>query len=175
LLSESIYEEVSVFIPVGWEKVAEVDVTVDTTTITITGLDLDASKVYHMFLKVKNPTGVPAGYALFFNGDTTLTNYYKQYILGDGTSLSGNRENNPYFLGVTAGESAFVSFVIMRPPDGLARWANRNCELKSSLLKAAIIAGCYEIAGNVTQIDVWSNQAGGIGAGSKLILFGVAP
>lgn len=65
------------------------------TSYTIPNLNI--TKTDNVVLQVFIPAGAETTLQLGFNGNTTLTNYYAQRILVDGTSFNNTRGNNPYF------------------------------------------------------------------------------
>jgi len=156
------------------EKLAEVDAATDITTMTITGLDLDASKAFLLLFKVANPTASSAAYRLFFNNDTTETNYYFQALWVTGTTIAAGRWNKPELIFLDAGYEGFATCYVMRPPDGLPRYFASVVRRSGSEVILASNAGSWVTAANVTRIDVSASVVNGIGVGSKLILFGVS-
>lgn len=155
-----------------WEKIVEVDVTENTTTITITGLDLDAAKAYMILFKRKNPLALTSSIYVYFNNDTDLANYIHQWLDANGTTLTANRTNSASFAYTEAGESGFVVAHIMRTPDGFPRITCLENRRETTLM-IGIKSNLYTVNINVTRIDIVAFQAGAIGAGSKLILFKV--
>jgi len=155
----------------AWQKIAEIEVTADTTAITFTGLDLDADKAYFLLFKVKNPSTSELAYYLFFNDDTTTSNYYNQLIHGDDSNISGARENRPVIVGITGGSVGLSKVTIMRSPDGRPRYMAENTRESPSSIRVSLRYGAWTTDANVTKIEIQSQDANAIGAGSKVILF----
>jgi len=157
-----------------WEKIAEIDVTTDVTTITITGLDILKDKAYVILFTVKNPTGTTSWYNLFVNGDTIETNYYSQRYYADGASVGAARGNVAYCFHCDAGQNAFGEALLVRDPSGYARARSSTCTRDGSsitifdfaVVKTATVT-------NITRIDIVATVADAIGTGSKLLLFRV--
>jgi len=159
----------------AWVKVTEIDITENTTTITITGLDLDAAKAYLILFKRRNPTGTSSSIWLYFNNDTEATNYAHQWLNGEGTGFEAGRTNSASFGYTWAGESGICIGYIMRTPEGFPRILYfENMRQSLTTLKVGIKSNLYMVNANVTRIDIVAFVAGAIGAGSKVMLFKVA-
>jgi len=162
-------------ITAGWEKIAEIDVAADTTTITVTGLDINTDKVYHLLLKVKNPTGSVCDLRIYIENDLTDTNYYSQHHHVHGTACDNVIRNYPEITRVEAGQEAFISLLMVRTPDGEMRFLSMSAMTVTSVFALEVHAGRYVPAiANITRIDIQASVTDSIGAGSKLIIFGVA-
>jgi len=162
-------------IPLTLKKVAEVDVTSAVTSITVTGLDINTHKFYLIIFMVKNPTAGGVWYHLCVEGDTTLTNYYSQYAYWSGTGGGAGRSNDACISSEYAGDEGGVLILVARSPSGYPHaWsfraqrvgANVSIELYHACKTAAVT--------NITRIDIVASAAGGIGAGSKLIIYGAS-
>jgi len=159
--------------PLGLKKVVEIDVTADTTIITITGLDINTDKFYLLLFTVKNPTASNAGYDLLVEGDLTTANYYNQEIYGTGTSIYVGRKNWMDIGWATPGERCFSSTFIVRDPDGYPRFYSYQTRKTGTEVENMLRAGTYiYTVTNITQIDVRASITNAIGAGSKLIIYG---
>jgi len=153
-----------------WTKIAEVYVDADTTTITITGLDLDADKAYLVVLNFINPQATGSIYHLHFNNDLTDANYKSQRLIASGTGVSAGTATEPDFAYLPAGESTPLIGLVGRV-GAVPRFHCRSMERATCI---AIKAVHWDIAANVTRIDIHSTTANAIGAGSRLMLFKVS-
>jgi len=156
----------------GWEKYKEIQVASDVDSIAFTDLDINTDLFYHLMAVIKNPTGSYTHYRIFVEGDVTASNYYHQYLAVDSTSVATNRANNPTCICAGAGDRSFASIYISKDPDGYFRFFSTSNEWGGSgqglVLRSGSRAGT---ASNITQISIVSDTAGGIGAGSKFVLF----
>jgi len=158
-----------------WEKVAEVNVTeAAVTTITVTGLDLDAAKAYMILMETKNPTATSGHVQVFCNGDTTTTNYWTQGVTGYGTTVSAGRMNASYWISSHAGQSIIGHGIMMRPPDGQPRLTGFSNKYGAASLEICMRVVHYTIAGNVTRLDFTHTVAGGLDVGTKVLIFKVS-
>jgi len=159
-------------IPPGLKEVAEIDVTADTTQITITGLDILADKFYWLILSMKNPTATAAEIAIYINGDTTATNYYVQKLGADGATISADRKNDnePWYC--AAGQNCLGWALLTLTPDG---YATIYSAFNWTELAAVTLSNRYtqhKVAQtNITRLDFICDVTNAIGAGSKLLIF----
>jgi len=161
--------------PFGLKKVAEVDVAVNTTTITITGLDINTDKFYLLLFKTKNPTATDSHYYLFVEGDLTIANYYNQYIAGSGTTVSAARASGPSIIYVATGERGFCAIWLIRDPDGYPRYYSSITRYPgASITNVSRTGSKTATVINITRIDLQASVADAIGAGSKLIIYGAS-
>lgn len=66
--------------------------------IAITGLSINNDKIYILRVIQAGASGNYLFGKLFINNDQTPTNYYSQYILVDGTTVSAGRDNDAWVL-----------------------------------------------------------------------------
>jgi len=158
-----------------WEKIVETTVTgTAVTTISITGLDLDAAKAYLLLLRFTNPTTSDTGYAMYLNADTTGTNYWRQYMWASGTSIAGNRVNDATFSSASAGEESIVWAVMARDPAGYVKVLTNTALRDPSAVWILFQGWTWTTTANVTQIDITASVTGAIGIGSRVIIFKVS-
>jgi len=156
----------------AFEKVAEVEVSSDCDYVDFTGLDGNSAWFYVLFATIKNPTASGSAYHLYVNGDTTDTNYYCQYITGNGTNVTPARVNEPIIGYVPAGNRVYDIVNISKDPDGYFRYYVNTNRYSSSSIQVQIQAGVKTATiDNITSLRVQANVSNAIGAGSKFILF----
>jgi len=154
-----------------WEVLAEVEVEADCDYVEFTGLDINSDKAYVIFMFVKNPTSSSCSYQIFINGDTTSTNYYKQYAKASGTSIAGDRTNDSIMATINAGATMVAVIYVMLDIDGYSRVifiGNRQAPDSVEIIITNVAKNTTET--NITSIRIAVDVAGGIGAGSKFIL-----
>jgi hypothetical protein len=159
--------------PVGLRKVMEINVTSNTTQVTITGLDINTDKFYLMFTKWKNSTTTRAPISMYVEGDTTATNYYVQFLGADGATLGANRENDAYIADIQAGNEYTQLILMQRTPNGYPvaisvgqRWVG------SAVSNETRIWSRVATTANITRLDFIGGVEYEIGAGSRIIIFG---
>jgi hypothetical protein len=155
------------------KKVAELSVSSDTTQIDVTGLNLSTDKLYWFAFAVKNPTASTTNYYIAFNGDTTTANYYAERVWFEGTGYGAARANYPDICdNIGAGKGAVFHCLVFRDVDGYPRYIMDAAHWGVSDIGRKILGGIWNSTANVTSISLWSSVASGIGAGSRLIMYG---
>lgn len=152
--------------------ISAMTLTSDATNIEYTGLDLDSVKNYFLTMNVTNgnASSQPLMH-IYFNDDTTDTNYYTQSVFASSTSVSSDRYNASYLnvSGIRVGMSGMFFAKIGRVAKPFV-----VCE-------SALNSGTYlqfndtrvvwQTGNNVTKITLHSDQVNGFGSGSKLVLY----
>ena len=139
--------------------------------ITVSGLDLSSDENYHVEISVKNATISDLTLSLYYNGDTTATNYYHDRITGDGGSIGGARSNTALLASnLEAGALARIATTlpIGLDLDGKARsgWIVNRAETTLFLQQQVIHR--YQIAANITSLTVRSSTASSLASGSYI-------
>lgn len=141
------------------------------TTVTISGLDLATDGSYHIIFQITNATASSVILSMFYNADTTATNYYNQVVVGAGT-LSGARVNTGRIVESAASSFACGTIDIIREPNsGRPRaicWASRD-EPASIVMQGS--SHIRTNSANVTSITFSSSVASAIGIGSTFKVF----
>jgi hypothetical protein len=140
--------------------------------VDVTGLDINSHWGYWIYISQYNPQASTARLYMYVNGDYTDTNYYNQYLLGDGTTVSANRVNNPSIGGVIAGQRGIhVVFLTLYPGGypGAVIMCGRNV---SSAIQTFYQAWTYVASvSNITSIRIAASVSGGIGTGSRILIY----
>ncbi len=154
----------------SWEKIAEVNLSSTVTAVDFTDLDLSRDKFYILFAAIYNPQAAVAAYLLFFNGDSTGTNYWRQRMFVSGTSVSADRANNPGVLGVAANEHLVGMLVIGRSGGKVAVVQQPQTGATGSIIEMVFRVMNWETSANVTSMSFVGTPVNTIGAGSILLL-----
>lgn len=78
----------------AYELIGDVTVGTNTTQVDFTGLNIGKDDELLLVSKSVNTTSNPVGADLFINNNTTGTNYYRQVLEGNGTSVTAFRSNS---------------------------------------------------------------------------------
>ncbi len=142
------------------------------TSLDFTGLDLEAAGFYDIIISQK--TGGAAGWdslSMFYNGDTTTTNYYNQYIDVTHATITGARANAASVIGYYTGVPAFTSIRIAKiagePPTAMAN----VCSRPDSNIYFKQQTHTWVTTTNVTQITLTATEANGFDTGTKYWIF----
>lgn len=90
------------------EKVADIIVPSNTTSVDITGLNIGKDEEYYLVSDVVNPIGTASSVRLFANSNNTLTNYYVQLLVANSTSVTASRANVTAIMGVDGGQKSLA-------------------------------------------------------------------
>lgn len=158
------------------QKVAETTVTGSpVTSISFTGLNLNTDKVYWVFYKLKNASASASAINLYFNNDTTATNYYRQRLYVNNTTLDAGRTNDANWLGgleIGARQTGFI--VIQANPDGNGEatiFVTDEAGAGIALTIIHQIAGKWSGTANITRIDFTAGVTNAIAVGSRISIF----
>ena len=165
-----------VFFPAGgkgdMQLVQHVDVTSNTTSVSFTGLNINADGYYVLMGGGRNETGNVVIYKIYANNDTTDTNYYSQKFQAGGTDLFYNRQNLPLFSRVGIGEHAsFFSLIYLDPEQHMRSLTHTSTGTPSSMYLIYYYATSVSTFTNITRIDITADQTDGIRAGSWFTLY----
>ena len=153
-----------------WEVVSEVNIGSAVDYVDFTGLDGNTDKFYELFLTITNPEAA-ASFFLFVNGDTTVTNYYEQYLDANGTTVVAGRSNDPTVAYAAIGERTMARVTITRDPDGYFKYlCLMSYKTGSAVILQSRAGSKTGTVANITSLRVASSVAGAIGVGSNLLL-----
>ena len=156
----------------GLIKVAEVNVSSNTTYVEFTNLDGNSAWFYKLLSVIKNPVGTNSYVDMFVNGDTVVSHYYSQYIHGSGTSSLATRLNRPIVGDIVANDRSSFEITITKDPDGYFRGSSQISRATGSGVTLSIFSFCKTATiTNITSLRVQASVSNGIGAGSKFILY----
>lgn len=143
------------------------------TTMTVTGLDLSAYEAFKVIVKLKNATGSAADISMFYNSDTTATNYYRQYAITSSTSTTGQRANDAIITYLSASTGGIIKMDIAEDVDGYP-YALAFAAAGGSGIVIRNIYHHWTTAANVTSITLSSSVANSLDIGSIMKVYGIA-
>ena len=149
----------------------EIDVSITCQSVAITGLDFNKYKKIQIYGSIYNPSANSSEVSLCCNGDTTITNYYRQTIYASDTTLAGDRNNDASCCAAEPGTCAFFNAIVGYDLNNIFRAISLHGRDDPSSIKLNfyVIAGSSNVT-NITELDLISNQSDGIGAGSKIFV-----
>lgn len=143
------------------------------STITISGLDLSAYKAFIVYFSLKNATASTATVSLYYNSDTTATNYYQQLITGNG-GLSGSRTNNGLISSLVASEIACGEINIQRDLNGRPHARSHTTSGAPATILLQDFAHVRDNTANVTEVTLSSSVASAFDIGSGFRIYGIS-
>lgn len=143
------------------------------TTLTLSGLNLASYKGFIIVMALDNATASNADVSLYYNADTTATNYNRQSLGADGASVSGARANTAQIGTIPASETLTGSIEIANDRDGRPRATSRFNRDAGSVLKFSLFITAWTSATNVTSITLSSSVATSLAVGSTFTVYGL--
>jgi len=142
------------------------------TSIALTGLDINSDGAYRIHIWGKNALNSARFLYLYVNADTTATNYYVQFVRGDG-AVDGGRENSPKIVYASNLEMFSCTVDVFRTPDGYihAHYYNGFGLAGSDIgWKTGSVASQATHA-NVTTLTITADAADMMGIGTKYAIY----
>lgn len=156
------------------EPLADITTTSDTTQVDITGLNLDETNELLLVSDIQNGTASNANIELFFNNDTASTNYYKQELSADSTTISAGRTNDAILTRLDATNGDTVCYTNVKLTNSGYPMAQGNSIrevgtsgvnlLKDYLTKTGTVT-------SITQLNLKASVTNAIGTGSRFKLY----
>ena len=141
------------------------------TSVTFSGLDGNAAGGYYLDMGCINALASAITLKLYINGDTTDTNYYRQYIYADSTSISANRSNLPKIASVAASKT-LVTHLNINCVNNVAAWDIVSSDSNGSAMNVNFMY--FErvpATSNITSITLQGSDSSCIAIGSTFRLY----
>ncbi len=137
------------------------------TTLSISGLDLDTDGQYLIEFSLKNATAGAVDIRLFYNADTTVTNYDTQIQAVAVAALAGARGNTATICSMLASSCSTGTINLSKDVDGKPTALTVDKEGTSATLRAAWSVQFWRTAGtNVTALIFSASVGSAIDIGS---------
>lgn len=161
------------FIMQGLEVVGFVELTTNVTTVSFTNLDLNSARCYMLLFGIRNQTSGYGHIYLFFNGDTTISNYVRDERYWYNGLSGGGRYDETSICYVHPYLSSVGNGIIMHP-GAYPIYHGSSAERVSTTSIGIALRQVYweNIPDNVTRIDITSSFPNGLGFASKFLLLG---
>lgn len=137
------------------------------TSLTISGLDLDADGIYIVEVALENTTASTASIAWTYNADTTAGNYRVQFISGNGT-VAGARVSNAVVTSILANECTTTRARITKDRKGRAVMGLESTYGPPSGIIHQFFGHYWSTVANVTSITLTSSVASALAVGSNI-------
>lgn len=143
------------------------------TSISLTGLDLSAYRSFRLEFSLKNATAGAVTFGVYFNGDTTATNYYRQGVAAVGSVISAVPGNDGLIVGISANSNVVGGFDIANDVDGRPVMSGVLQYGDISAPSHRSMSRTWVTAANLTQIDIVAAVASALAIGSTVRLYGI--
>lgn len=141
------------------------------TTITASGLDLATDGLYHIVFSVGNATASALVISMFYNADTTATNYQNQTLYSGGTTTSSARANTARLIELAASSYAAGFIDISRDLSGRPRATYTNNRDEPTAIGLQQGSHIRTNTANVTSITFTSSVANSLAIGTVFKIF----
>lgn len=138
------------------------------TTLTLSGLDLDADETYIVEIEGDNGSGSSANISLYFNADTTDTNYDRQTFAHDGSTTGSTRANTALLLVAAAGGVFSASGNLTNDFDSKARFMFEALVNSTTAMLSRHGGIRYRLTNNITSIQITSSVASALSIGTRI-------
>lgn len=153
------------------ERISPVNETTKAFTVTINSND---HYHYKIIGRCKNDTGSGISIYLYFNGDTTATNYYSEYAQFQTGGMANGRLNNPSICYLGAGQECNFECDIHISPSGYPSWYSHveRYVQSASMIEQLTYAGAKTaIIASITGLSIGADVANGLRNGSTFDLY----
>lgn len=143
------------------------------TTMTVSGFDISDYQELILVGKLKNATGSNTSISLYYNSDTTATNYHRQTHTVDHSTTTGNQGNDGVmFVVVASGLGNFDANVAL-DVDGKARASGVACEGVGVAIIGRSFWHLWTTAAAITSITLSASVASSLDVGSTFTVYGI--
>jgi hypothetical protein len=138
------------------------------TTITLGSLDLAADECYEVDISIDNATASLVQVSLFYNGDTTTTNYDRRISQDGGAATAAN---DALFVTMVASTPSVYRLVIRPDFDGKPRCLGQGFLSATTTISGTVGVHMWRTAANVTSITLSASVANSFSIGSRIIVW----
>ncbi len=143
------------------------------TTLSFTDLDLSASQRFELEIFAKNATGSASIVSMYYNADTTATNYYRQTVDTNGTVAGLARINDAVIAVIDASSEIAGQFSIFQSSGGYPLTMGRSTRRGPSSISRYDLTHVRNNTDNVTRIDLTASVANSLAIGTTARLYAV--
>jgi hypothetical protein len=153
------------------EKVADITTTANATQVDISSLSIGKDSEYLLVSDVTFSSG--ANYYLTPNDLTTVTDYYSQVIVGNGSTASAVRSNEPFYG--TNVPNPILSYTHIKLSE-IGAFTAQSYNIRGTgqtdlRLSNFFVSSTSEAITSITKLNFFSSPSDSIGSGSRFILY----
>ncbi len=135
------------------------------TNLTVSGLDLSTDECYEIDIIADNATASLSNIAVYFNGDTTATNYDRRLSQDGGAATAAN---DALSLFMQPSSTSFYHFTTRLDFDGRARSIVNGNTGNTTAVSGQVGMHLWRTVSNVTSITLNSSVANALSVGSVI-------
>jgi hypothetical protein len=156
------------------EKVADITVASNTTQVDISSLSIGKDDEYLLVADFDGVASPDCRLRLMVNDNTTITNYYEQFIAGLGTGTLAGRLQDP-IIANTSPTNDSLAYVHIKLSEIGAYTAQayelRGIGLSTVSIINAFISSTAENITSITKLNLVAQVTNGIGSGTRFLLY----
>lgn len=152
----------------GWQTVTTTTLTVASDTVTFSNLDLATDQVYKLFVITNCNTG-STQIGLYYNNDTTNSNYYGQYLYWQGTTTGAFGFNTAEIMECPIPDADVIGEITIMQFNNARAICHMNYDYAGTVA-AQINHTKWTNTANVTSITLKTFASQKFAIGSKFIL-----
>lgn len=141
------------------------------TSLSLSGLDLDAHGRYIAYMVMKNATASNAVLSLYYNSDTTDANYWRQAFNANNAILSASRANDAAIVTLVSSVNLSGKLEIAKDIDGNPRANTSFGRDAPSSVRIDMTAHVWTGSANVTGLRITSSIANALAVGSYIKVY----
>jgi len=154
-----------------WQVLAQIEVEENCDYVDFVNLDINRDWFYILMYSIQNSYAGDTEIRIFFNGDYTSTNYYRQYLDANGGTVGAGRGNISGIGSLKNGESGEGQIFIHQDNAGyILAQGYENYGVGANVIVELKITSTANPKNNLTSIRITAVASGAIGAGSRFIL-----
>lgn len=147
----------------------------NTVTIDLSSTPIQKGELYEMSITLDTNSSLYA--SIYANNDQTATNYYTQALYANDATVGGFRSNYSKFIEASSGQTSVGKQYLRLTNDGYFISLS-NVMTNTDVGSSSILEKWYTTSTNtfssITQLDIVSNAASGLGIGTRIQIYKVA-
>ena len=157
----------------AWEEIVDYTVPSNTTSVTLNNFGTITKDDFIRVVMTHNSTGTEIG--LFVNGNTTASNYYMQFLAGNGTSVIATRANKNQIDFTPSGSSDVINcYLKLSENDNLNIFALNSRSGDSGLNLQFHYNTSTSSFNSITEFNFVATTGSSIGANSRIQIYKLA-
>lgn len=154
------------------ELIEDVTISTAVTSVTLSGFTATKEDTLVLVSDFHNNVATAYTFSIYFNNNTTATNYYKQRIGVNATTIFASRDNNNFFADVGDNDKTLSVCDIKLTNDGYITSQSsvtRNYDTLPWLFE--YYGTSTFITPSITEVNIFVDQTNGIQTGSRFQLY----
>lgn len=144
------------------------------TTLAMSGLDLSAYKSFLIVGSLDNATASQSNVSLYYNADTTATNYRRELLTAAAATVSAAAGNDGIAIVLQPSETTVFQAFIANDRDSKPRARTFGTEGSTTAMIVRDTSHVWNSATNITGITLSASVANSLAVGSTFSVWGIS-